>query len=154
MRLHHVLHGLIAGSLATIPMTITMTALHHWLPSTAQQPLPPRQITEHLVAAAGGAAAVRAAPLRALTLLNHLGFGASMGVVYQVSARRLPLPAALRGVGFALAVWSLSYQGWVPLLRLAPAASDDAPPRTALMIVAHLVYGATLGLAAERLEIR
>jgi len=47
-------------------------------------------------------------------------------------------------------VWFVSYQGWVPALGLLPPAHRDRPGRPATMLIAHWVYGATLGACLGR----
>jgi hypothetical protein len=53
-----------------------------------------------------------------------------------------------------LAVWAVSYQGWIPALGILPKASEDRPARPAVMVTAHVVYGAVLGALEERLRRR
>jgi hypothetical protein len=48
-------------------------------------------------------------------------------------------------VVYATAVYAISYLGWIPALNLMPAAGEDRPGRSVTMLVAHWVYGATLG---------
>ena len=51
-----------------------------------------------------------------------------------------------------LSVWAVSYQGWVPALGILPKASEDRPARPAVMVAAHVVYGAVLGALEQRLR--
>ncbi|MCU1692974.1 MAG: hypothetical protein JWM64_2065, partial [Frankiales bacterium] len=70
-----------------------------------------------------------------------LGFGAALGAVAAV----LPGRGPAQGVAVALAAYAASYQGWVPALGILPPATDDEPGRPAVMVAAHVVYGAVLG---------
>jgi hypothetical protein len=88
----------------------------------------------------------------ALAVVAHVGFGASVGAAYALLPRVGP-PVA-RGVVTALAVYAASYQGWVPALGILPKASDDRPGRPAVMIAAHVVYGAVLGATDARIRSR
>jgi hypothetical protein len=81
----------------------------------------------------------------AATLL-HFAFGAAAGGVFGLVRRRLPLPPVLAGVAYGAGVWFVSYKGWVPALGIMPPPERDRPGRPQSMLVAHLVYGATLGL--------
>lgn len=82
----------------------------------------------------------------------HAGFGGVVGAAYALLPRYGPAP--LRGVLTALAVWAVSYQGWVPALGILPPASRDKPGRPAVMIGAHVVFGAVLGTVEDRLRRR
>jgi hypothetical protein len=88
----------------------------------------------------------------ALAVVAHLGFGAVTGAAYALAPRIGP--PVLRGVVTALGVWAVSYQGWVPALGILPKASEDRPARPAVMIAAHVVYGAVLGGLEDRLRRR
>lgn len=139
--------GVVAGVAGTVTMTAAMLAAHKVFGLGA---LPPKRVAEGL------ADKVHAKPRSslgrsALTAVTHLGFGASMGVVYKALAstgvaNRSPL---LRGAGFGMAVWAVSYFGWVPALRLMPRPENDKG-RQASAMVAHLIYGTTMALTDGR----
>jgi hypothetical protein len=80
----------------------------------------------------------------------HFGFGAASGALFGlvVGDRRPRVPA---GVVYGLAIWAASYQGWVPRMQIMPPISHDRPRRQAVMAGAHVVYGAALVLALNRL---
>ena len=50
-----------------------------------------------------------------------------------------------RGVALSLAVYAASYQGWVPVLGALPPATRDRCDRQAVLVGAHVVFGAVLG---------
>ncbi len=87
-----------------------------------------------------------------LSVATHFGFGLGIGALFGLLHRRLrlPLPAPLHGALFATLVWAVSYKGWVPALRIMPPPERDRPGRPVTMIVAHWVYGATLGAVVGR----
>jgi uncharacterized membrane protein YagU involved in acid resistance len=89
---------------------------------------------------------------RALTLLAHYGYGAAAGAVYTALAQQLPGPPPLRGITFGLGVWTVSYLGLLPALGVLRVATEHPARRNALMIAAHVVWGAALGLLADRFE--
>ena len=60
--------------------------------------------------------------------------------------------AAAAGAGFGLLVWTVSYLGLMPALDLHPPATRDTARRNLLMIVAHLVWGATAGVVVDALR--
>ena len=58
----------------------------------------------------------------------------------------------VRGLSFGLCVWIASYLGLRPALGILRPATEHPPRRTALMIVAHAVWGATLALLVQQFE--
>lgn len=60
----------------------------------------------------------------------------------------------LLGAGFGMLVWATSYLGWIPALRLSPAAPRAPKGENLMMIAAHLVFGAALFYAEKELEQR
>lgn len=138
--------GAIAGVVATYAMTLAADRLHERLPARERYPLPPREITQSLLPARTGEHNLEAA-----TLAGHALFGAAAGALFWPLFRDSRHPAG-NGIVYALGVWTASYFGWVPLSgRLKPAHRHPAR-RNALMIAAHIVWGATLGRAARALS--
>jgi uncharacterized membrane protein YagU involved in acid resistance len=147
----------IAGAAATAPMTAVMMALHQILPGEPSSPLPQRVITENVAEAAGAERMMNemAEPAKkATTLAAHFGFGATAGAAYIPFAGKSSLPPAAEGALFGLAVWGGSYLGLMPATGLYKSATDDAPARNVLMIAAHLVWGASLGVLYDALRKR
>lgn len=82
-----------------------------------------------------------------LTLASHFAYGAAMGTLYSALVKdALPVPRGVRGVTYGLGVWAGSYLGWLPAAGLYPPATEEPAPRNALMIAAHVVWGASLDL--------
>ena len=78
-----------------------------------------------------------------------MGYGATAGVAYAALTR----PASrgpLTGTFFGLAVWAGSYEGWVPAAHVLPPTHRDRRARAITILLAHVVYGATLGVVARR----
>jgi hypothetical protein len=71
-----------------------------------------------------------------------------------VSGEKVDKHAMLAGVGFGLAVWAGSYLGWLPAAGIISPATEHPARRNALMIAAHAVWGAGVGVAVERLSER
>ena len=71
--------GGLAGALATLPLTMAMTALHRILPKHERYPLPPELITRSLIGRAQTRVKLSEPELNALTLLAHFGYGAASG---------------------------------------------------------------------------
>jgi putative membrane protein len=132
-------------------MTIFMVAAYRRLPRRERYPLPPRRVTMN-VAEAAGVEAVTEEPnaQTPVTLAGHLAYGAAAGAAYGALAGRTEAPPVAEGVGFGLLVWAGSYLGWLPALGLHPSATQEPARRNALMIAAHVVWGATLGFLVDR----
>ena len=140
-----VVRGAAAGLVATGAMSALMHALRD---QVGEQP------PDAIVTSAADAADldVPEPVLDAAAVAMHVGFGASIGGAYALLPR--VGPPVLRGVATGLAVYAVSYQGWIPALGILPPATRDRPGRPAVIIAAHVVYGAVLGLVEERLRER
>ena len=133
--------GGIGGAIATVAMSAVMIAGDR---TGFMGEQPPTAITRFALGEAGverpSVAASRIAPF------THLAFGALGGAVFGLLRRLVPgVPGGLLGVGFGLAVWAVSYKGWIPALGILPPPEDDRPGRPVVMVVAHVVYGLVLG---------
>ena len=140
------LAGTIAGFLATGPMTLAMNAMYRELPPEDKGTLPPRQITENVAASAGLDLGSKEETHQAATLAAHFGYGATVGAMYGPLAGATGLPRVAEGMIYGAAIWGGSYFGLLPGAGLYRSAKDEAPSRNALMLTAHLIWGASLGL--------
>lgn len=150
------LAGATAGFIATVPMTAAMELMHRFLPEEERYPLPPRQIVdsalEKVQAHAPGASEAAGMADRAdLSLAAHFAFGAMAGSAYGAIARARPSHPVLAGIGFGLLVWTTQYLGVLPAAGLLSNARYHPARRNALMIAAHVVWGAALGAVSQRL---
>ena len=127
-------------------MTVMMGAMHRALPPNEREPLPPRQITQNAAAAAGVALGADEETREAATLAAHFGYGASAGSLYAPFAGSTRLPPVVEGALYGMLVWGGSYLGILPGAGLYRSAKDETAGRNALMMSAHLVWGASLGL--------
>ncbi len=148
-----ILFGALAGLAATAPMTLAMKLMHEQLPREEQYPLPPRQVTEGVAEKAGVNRHLDEESREAATWVSHFAYGTACGALYGAlsGGRALGRPV-LAGVGFGLAVWAGSYLGWLPAAGLISPATEHPARRNALMIAAHAVWGAGVGVALERLS--
>lgn len=141
--MHKLMRGAIAGTVATIPMTLVMMALFRKLPPAQRYPLPPRLITANLAERAGIRTIVRGPALTVATLLAHFGYGAATGALFPfLEGRRMS--SALAGPGYGIAVWAASYLGLIPAMHILLPATRHPRERNALMLTAHVVWGAAL----------
>jgi hypothetical protein len=138
-----------AGTVGTLAMSAVMLAAGE-LGFHGKQP--PEAIVEDAFDAADVDRSERTENI--VASVAHLGFGASMGALFALARRwaRTPGPEPLHGIGWGLAVWAASYQGWLPALGILPPASRDDSDRPPTMIAAHLVYGSVLGGVFGRLN--
>ncbi len=141
--MHPLVRGAVAGSVATAAMSAVMLAFRKQMGTQ-----PPDAIATSAAHAVGAEPTEPQADVLASAL--HVGFGAVTGAGYAL----LPKvgPPWLRGVVTGLGVWASAYQGWVPALGILPPATEDRPERPAVMIAAHVVYGAVLGELEDRLR--
>lgn len=151
--MNRILLGALAGLAATGPMTLAMKLMHEQLPREEQYPLPPRQVTESLAQKAGVNEHLDEEEREAATWVSHFAYGAACGALYgAVSGEKIDGHPLLAGTGFGLTVWAASYLGWLPAAGLLSPATEHPARRTALMITAHVVWGATTGAAVGRLS--
>jgi hypothetical protein len=133
--------GAAAGAAATVPMSAVMWVSQRagWMPVQ-----PPRKVTEAALDAVDAHPSEEAQ--EGLSVVSHFLFGAAAGTLFSVVTRGLPRPASgvPAGILYGVAVWFVSYQGWVPALKIMPPASEDRPARRITMVAAHLIFGATL----------
>lgn len=151
MSIQDVTKGALAGTIATGPMTVAMVAMHRALPPKERYPLPPSLITEEIEEKAHVIEHIDRDEHRKLTFANHFGYGALCGALFATFVKR-PTPA--KGVAFGLGVWTTSYFVLLPALRLLRPPTKAPPRRNALMIAAHVVWGAALALALTALDPR
>jgi uncharacterized membrane protein YagU involved in acid resistance len=146
---NRLLLGALAGIAGTFAMTAAARAMHRRLPAADRNPLPPREIIE------GGLPAVTKRSLeehgrQAATLAAHFGYGAATGALYALVG---PRGGILPGAAYGVLVWTVSYFGIMPGLRILRPAHEHPLRRNALMIAAHLVWGSTMALTLRELEL-
>lgn len=146
------IRGTVAGALATLPMTWTMLRIRRHEPREWFKALPPRLITLRLAKRLGIAKHLDREEKQGLIWASHIGYGASMGALFALLSRGKPgLPYGAAGPLFGLAVWTASYLGLMPALKLHRSASRDAGSRNRLMVISHLVWGLSMGLVFRSL---
>jgi uncharacterized membrane protein YagU involved in acid resistance len=143
------LQGGFAGFVATGPMSVFMLATQRFLPKRQQYALPPEIITEGLAHRMHMRWHMTKKQVLAATLVSHFGYGAAMGMLYGASGKKLTLASPVKGVLCGLIVWVASYLGLLPLIGMSESGQRETGKRNLMMIAAHVVWGATLGLVAE-----
>ncbi len=140
--------GALAGIVGTAAMTAVMRRLHRRLPPPERYPLPPREIVQQVVPHATSDA-LSESGRQELTMAAHFGYGAATGALYALIR---PGDALLPGAAYGVLVWAASYLGWIPAFGILESATRHPRHRNALMVAAHLVWGATVALALREFE--
>lgn len=149
------LAGALGGFAATVPMTMVMVYLHRQIPKKERKVIPPKQITVKVADDLGVKEAIRHQPEKdAVSLVNHFAYGTTTGALYAPLASSIDLPPLVKGTAYGLAVWAGSYLGWLPLLNIRQPATERPASENAMMIAAHIVWGACLGVLTEQMTDR
>lgn len=145
-------NGIWAGLLATGPMTLAMFALQRRLPSVEKSPLPPATLTSQITQQVGVDQKLSRDRREDLTMISHFGYGAACGLLYAFGFKKFHNKPLLKGSAFGLGVWAASYLGWIPLFGLRANAYDMPARRNGLMILAHLIWGASLAYSENEMR--
>ena len=145
--MRQLLYGALAGMAATMAMTATIGRLESLLPRNQRYPLPSREITQRIL----GVAQVRPddKTLAATAMAAHFAFGGLAGAIFPLFGRSRPLVA---GGAYGLAVWAVSYLGWLPATRLLAPATVHPMKRNLLMLAAHAIWGMALSSGLSKIE--
>ncbi len=143
--MENIVFGLLAGFLATIPMSLVMGLGFYLLPKREQYPLPPQEITSRILQKGGIRQMISNASLKLLTVVAHFGYGATCGAIFALVMIFVHDAYFASGVLFGLTVWAGSYLGLLPALHILRPATQHPKERNVLMIFAHVVWGASLG---------
>lgn len=149
--MYRYLAGALAGVLATGVMTIAIETGKRL--GLLRVP-PPTQITTEITNRAGIEPEPPEPGFNPGTLVAHAGFGAVAGGLYVLARRLLPRSSPIAGLTWGAIIWVTAYVGYLPALRIYPWPDDDRTSRTAVMVVAHAVYGVTLAGVERRLAER
>ena len=145
------LQGGLAGFVATAPMSVSMLIGWMLLPKREKYPLPPRLITGKVTERLGIKNRLSEDQLAALTVLSHFGYGALFGSIYTYFDQKIRMDPAMKGAFAGLWLWAGSYLGWLPAAGILRSAIHHPWRRNLLMIVAHLIWGVTLGELTQKL---
>jgi uncharacterized membrane protein YagU involved in acid resistance len=134
----------VAGILATIPMTLWMLSSNRLLPSKNKTPqLPPETITTQLADKAGLEEQVDTKPEREqATTLSHYAMGAAMALPFMLFGKKQH--SIKTGLFYGFLVWLMNYVFALPKLRLYPPATQLPSRMNFIMLIAHFIWGASL----------
>jgi hypothetical protein len=141
--------GALGGIAGTVTMTMAMRRMHRRLADDERYPLPPREIIESMARSPQGHRRTDERELQEITLGAHFAYGAATGALYHLLR---PADGVASGAGYGLLVWAASYLGWIPGLAILEPATRHPLRRNGLMLIAHLVWGASLALTIRELQ--
>lgn len=138
--------------MATAPMSLSMVVGWRLLPGRERYHLPPRLITEKITRRLGVKERIPEEGMIGLTTVSHFAYGAMFGASYALFEGRMRMHSSLKGALAGLALWTGSYLGWLPAMGILSPATGHPWRRNLLMIVAHLIWGVTLGEMLRKLN--
>lgn len=133
-------------------MSISMLVGWQLLPRREKYPLPPRLIMEEVTERAEVKHHLTENELIGLTVSSHFGYGALFGSLYGLFEQEIPIHSSLKGAFAGLVLWAGSYLGWLPVMRILRPATHHPWRRNLLMILAHIIWGVTLGEVTGKLS--
>jgi len=134
------LAGAVLGAAATFPMNVAFAVGQR---VGAIDTLPPLTVVSVVSAHLG------ARRRRDVAAISHLLVGAAAGSAYLVATPRKRLGVAT-GILCGILVWIIGYESVMPAAADMPRAHRDRRPRAATILIAHVVFGASLGALARR----
>lgn len=143
--------GTLAGLAGVAAMTATMELYYRLLPQDERWPLEPSLIVSRVTPSRLRGGEQGTQRHQALTLAAHVGYGAASGAAYALTMGKAPLPTPIKGLGFGLGLFAVSYLGWLPTAGILRPATAYPASRNAGLIAAHLVYGAVTAFITDAL---
>ena len=143
--------GGFAGLIGTLAHTAAMLSAQACLPRARSRPVPPRAITHQVAGKRGETPDTDRVTVA--TAAAHFGYGALAGALYAaLGSRRHRRRPVARGVAYGLGIWAVSYLGWLPAFRILPPANRMPAQQNAMMLLAHVAWGAAFGAAFDRYQ--
>jgi hypothetical protein len=147
-RLARIIYGALAGSLGAACMTvIRMTARRRGIIEKTV----PQAAEEWLAHRAGLGRNAHPVLHHLADQALHVGYGATLGMVYALAKRGRSGHVAARGIVYGVAIWIAGSGILLPLLRAKQAPWRKRPSENAVDLLAHLVFGAATAVVAEEL---
>jgi hypothetical protein len=137
--LKRLLLGFLFGALATVPMTAEFLVARK---RGLIDEVPPHKAIRSVTTGLHDPA------LTVVSGLSHVAVGGAAGAVYTaVLPRRMR--GAVSGTLFGIGVWLAGYEAVMPAATDIRPAHRDRRDRAKTIFIAHLIYGATLGLLSK-----
>jgi uncharacterized membrane protein YagU involved in acid resistance len=145
--------GAVGGLVASGAMSLALLGMYRLLPRWQRYDDPPRQITRRILRRVGLKTLVDDEPEQTLsTAIGHFGYGAAAGTLYGGLASGLEAPTLVKGILAGIAVFLVSYMGWLPAFQILPPATKMPKSRAWMMLAGHLVWGIITALLTDRLS--
>lgn len=124
-------------------------AMQRWKRPTTH--VPPRRVAMGMAEKVGVRRRLSRRQKLLVTGVSHFAYGAAVGAPYGPLQRHIPLPPALGGAAWGLAVWGASYAGWLPAAGIMPPPTQKPLQRNGLLIATHLLWGSVMGQLTAQL---
>lgn len=86
-------------------------------------------------------------------MVGHLGYSAAAGAVYGLAREEVrSVPTPLAGAALGLALWVLSFEGWMPAVGIMERTTEKPMMKWPAPIMGHVLFGVVTALAFEGLE--
>jgi uncharacterized membrane protein YagU involved in acid resistance len=140
--------GIWSGIFATSVMTLALFELS----KSKKQQLPPAKVTRDVLKPFNINKAISKNEEPEVTLISHFIYGIGCSLAYTGIQNHLRRPSITGGVAYGISVWIGSYFGLLPAMQ-SRAAAYHLPKTTNLkMLLAHIVWGASLGYSQKILS--
>lgn len=149
------LRGALAGMAGTAVMTLMMRKV---APKVVPQQMRPDEFVPKKAVAwgeeqVGRPDALSESDAMTAAMVAHFTYGSGSGAVYGLLRSRLDgVPAPVAGAIFGVALWAVSFEGWMPALGIMQAPTDQSPKKVPMPVLAHIVYGVTAALTYDALD--
>ena len=143
--------GIVSGLIATAVMTLWMMVLQEAIPTERHRRLPPGDVAMGVAQKTGIAGKMDEPAKKAAIGISHFGFGIAASLLYALLFGPFQYLNVWSGILFGSLIYLISYTGWIPLFRIMPFPTEMTGGRNFILISSHLLWGAVLGSAAQRL---
>lgn len=88
-----------------------------------------------------------------VAMVGHLGYSAAAGAVYGLAREEVrSVPTPLAGAALGLALWVLSFEGWMPAVGIMERTTEKPMKKWPAPIMGHVLFGVVTALAFAGLE--
>jgi uncharacterized membrane protein YagU involved in acid resistance len=144
-----VIHGALAGVIGAACMTPVRLGARR---AGLVDKMTPQVMEESLAARLGVGHGASGEAHHVADQLLHLGFGATLGLVYGLALPRRRQGSLGRGALFGVLAWGLGAGVVVPALRAARPPWKSGLVENAVNVAAHVLFGVTTALVMEELS--
>jgi hypothetical protein len=116
------------------------------------RPMPPTRVVAHAAETAATATELggsRQDADGATTISSHLLYGTAAGALYGLLQDETDISPVIGGPSYGVLLWATGYLGWIPAAGILPWPWRQQPGAVAVPLLAHLVYGLTLGFTHQ-----